>query len=82
MWIGFGIYLLIGAGLAILIDRAQMKRPVPYEDAPAMIPLEWVRIAIYGMTPLLWPVVLWGAVRAVAANVRSALDELNEGRRR
>jgi len=39
-------YLLIGAAVAWLVDRAQMDKDVPYGEFPSLLPLNQLRAVV------------------------------------
>lgn len=60
IWLtGMALYLCIGAALGTVIDSDQMKKPVPYGNAPSIFSLRRLRVACYVVYSLFWlPLVL------------------------
>jgi hypothetical protein len=42
-----GLYLIAGAWIALEVDEAQMKKPVPYGEFPSLLTLEQIRHVVF-----------------------------------
>jgi hypothetical protein len=76
--IGLYVYVIIGLIIATALDRYFMRGDVPYGFAPSGLPLAGLRIgAIIGLT-VMWPAVVYDAIRAM---VKIAWHEIQVLRR-
>ena len=78
LFVGFGMYVGIGALLAWAADSWQMKREIPYAEMPAL-PLGMLRAGEFASIVLLWP---WALSKLIYGVCNLLLAELDAARAR
>jgi len=76
----FWAYLLIGFVVGLICDWFNMRREIPYAEWPAQ-PLWTLRVGTVLPVMVVWPMVIYWAVEALAARLRIFFHILRRARR-